>query len=58
MKRFTLALSVLAVLSLAACANGGSWTPMSDGRTAGTSTVENAPMKSKADKTFSESQHK
>jgi len=60
MKRFTLALSVFAVLSLAACANGGTWTPMSDGRTAGEGTVEkSAPVKShKADKTFSKAQHK
>lgn len=60
MKRFTLALSVLAVLSLSACANGGSWTPQSDGRTAGTGTVEKsvpAPSK-KADRTFNKAMHK
>lgn len=59
MKRFTLALSMVAVLGLAACTNGGSWTPMSDGRTAGAGTVENsAPAKSKADKTFNKAMHK
>jgi hypothetical protein len=60
MKRFTLALSVLAVLSLGACAHGGTWTPQSDGRTAGKGTVENAaPAKShKADKTFNKAMHK
>ena len=59
MKRFTLALSVLAVLSLAACANGGSWTPQSDGRTAGTGTVEkSAAPSTKADKVFNKAMHK
>ncbi len=61
MKRFTLALSVMAVLGLTACAsNSGSWTPQSDGRTAGMGMVEkSAPMKkSKADKTFNEAMHK
>lgn len=58
MKRFTLALSVLAVLSLSACANGGSWTPQSDGRTAGTGTVEKAAPSKKADKTFNKAMHK
>lgn len=55
MKRFTLALSVLAVLSLTACANGAGWTPMSDGRTAGQSVVDNS---SKADGAFSRSLRK
>jgi hypothetical protein len=54
MKRSTLALSLVALLTLAACANGGSWTPMSDGRTAGKGQVEN----SKADAAFSHALHK
>jgi hypothetical protein len=58
MKRFTLALTVLSVLSLAACTNGGAWTPMADGRTAGEGPVKAAPMKKKADKTFSKAMHK
>ncbi len=60
MKRFALALSMFAVLGLTACANGGTWTPMSDGRTAGTGTVEKAaPAKThKADKTFNKALHK
>jgi hypothetical protein len=57
MKRFTLALSMLAVLSLAACANGGSWTPMGAGRTAGEGQVDNSAP-AKADKTFNQSSHK
>jgi hypothetical protein len=57
MKRFTLALSLVAVLALSACANGGTWTPMSDGRTAGSGTVEKVAP-SKADKTFNQSMHK
>ncbi len=55
MKRFTLALSMFAVLSLAACANGSGWTPMSGGRTAGEGTVASSHH---ADKTFSKSLHK
>jgi basic membrane lipoprotein Med (substrate-binding protein (PBP1-ABC) superfamily) len=60
MKRFALALSVMAVLSLAACTNGGVWTPMSDGRTAGSSTVEKSVSTKthKADRTFNKSMHK
>src|SRR5262245_20623220 len=59
MKRFTLALSLVALLGLAACANGGSWAPMSDGRTAGEGTVDkSAPANSKADKTFNKAMHK
>ena len=57
MKRFALALSVMAVLGLTACAHGGTWTPEAGGRTAG-SGVENAPMKHKADKTFNKAMHK
>lgn len=56
MKRFTLALSVAAVLGLSACAYGGTWTPQADGRTAGMSDV--APVKHKADKTFNKAMHK
>ncbi|MDY0008769.1 MAG: hypothetical protein RBS08_03600 [Bdellovibrionales bacterium] len=60
MKRSIIALSVLAVMSVSACTHGGSWTPMSAGRTAGEGTVDNyqpAPAK-KADKTFSHSLRK
>lgn len=57
MKHFALALSVLAVLSLSACANGSGWTPMSDGRTAGQSVVDNSTG-SKADGAFSRSLRK
>lgn len=35
MKRSMIALSLLAVLGVAACQNTGTWTPMSGGRTAG-----------------------
>ena len=67
MKRFALALSVLSVLGLTACAaTPGTWTPMSDGRTAGKPVVDNtvkAPAKtskkkSKADTTFNKAMHK
>ncbi len=57
MKRSILALSVLVVLGLSACANGGSWTPMSGGRTAGDGTVETMHS-TKADSTFSQSLRK
>ena len=40
MKRSLLVLSLLAVLSVSACNNGGNWTPMSGGRTAGEGQVE------------------
>jgi hypothetical protein len=41
MKRSMLVLSLLAVLSVSACnSNGGNWTPMSGGRTAGEGQVE------------------
>jgi hypothetical protein len=56
MKRSLLALSVLAVLSVSACAGAGSWTPQGAGRTAGEGTIENTTTK--ADKTFSESLRK
>lgn len=40
MKRSMIALSLLAVLGVAACQNTGTWTPMSGGRTAGEGTVK------------------
>lgn len=60
MKRFTMALSVLAVMGLTACTNGGTWTPMSAGRTAGDGTVEKSTpdVSKKADKAFNKSMHK
>jgi hypothetical protein len=57
MKRTLIALSVLAVLSVSACANTGTWTPMSAGRTAGEGNVETTQT-NKADKTFSQSLRK
>jgi hypothetical protein len=56
MKHTLIALSVLAVMSVSACANNGTWTPMSSGRTAGEGTVQQSHTK--ADKTFSESLRK
>lgn len=59
MKRSLIALSVLAVMSVSACTQGGSWTPMSAGRTAGEGTVEQVRMQHKrADHTFSQSLRK
>lgn len=62
MKRVTLALSLVAVMGLTACASDtGVWTPVSGGRTAGSDTVvvqQAAPAKHKADKTFSHEMHK
>ncbi|MDD9900422.1 MAG: hypothetical protein OXT65_05545 [Alphaproteobacteria bacterium] len=60
MKRMTFALSVLAVLGLSACTTGGTWTPMSEGRTAGHGTVKQAPAPKvqKADRAFSHAMHK
>lgn len=58
MKRSMIALSVLAVMSVSACTGGGSWTPMSAGRTAGEGTVESYKPAAKADKTFSHSLRK
>ncbi|HYD18375.1 MAG TPA: hypothetical protein VEF76_07845 [Patescibacteria group bacterium] len=40
MKRSMIALSLLAVLSVTACHNTGTWTPQSGGRTAGAGQVE------------------
>lgn len=57
MKNFALALSVLSVLALGACSsNGGDWTPMSAGRTAGEGNVEQ--VQHKADNSFSGSLRK
>ena len=63
MKRFTLALSVLAVLALSACANGGTWSPVCNGRTAGNCAPDKkeAPVKKskhKADATFNKALRK
>lgn len=58
MKRSMIALSVLAVLTVSACTHGGTWTPMSAGRTAGEGTVESYQPAKKADKTFSNSLRK
>lgn len=57
MKRSMIALSLLAVLSVAACSHGGTWTPMEAGRTAGKGTVSNSKG-GKADKAFSQSLRK
>jgi len=57
MKRTLIALSMFAVLAVAACTNNGTWTPMSSGRTAGEGTVTKTSS-NKADKTFSESLRK
>jgi hypothetical protein len=43
MKSTLITISMLAVLALAACTNGGSWTPMSGGRTAGDAQVVQQP---------------
>lgn len=60
MKRSMIALSMVALLSLSACAGGhsGDWTPMSEGRTAGEGTVSHGKMKHKADRAFSHSMRK
>ncbi len=60
MKRSILALSLVAVLGLAACSgsNSGTWTPMSGGRTAGEGTVEQTKVEHKADRAVSHSLHK
>lgn len=60
MKYALIALSAVAVMGLSACSNGGSWTPMSAGRTAGEGTIQKvapAPVH-KADKTFSKALRK
>lgn len=56
MKRVTMALSVLAVLSLAACANGVNWSPECSDRTAGKCGYSAQPHK--ADKAFNKSLRK
>lgn len=62
MKHITLALSMVAVLSLAACANGTDWSPVCNGRTAGKCVPEKASKsmtkKHKADAAFSKSLRK
>lgn len=54
MKRSFIALSLLAVLGVAACQNTGTWTPMSGGRTAGDGPV----VVQKADQAVSHSLQK
>ena len=58
MKRSIIALSVLAVMTVSACTQCGTWTPMSAGRTAGEGTVDTYQPAKKADKTFSHSLRK
>lgn len=57
MKRSFIALSLLAVLSLAACANGTGWTPECGDRTAG-KCMKAASGSGKANKAFNQSLHK
>lgn len=40
MKNVTLAVALLAVMSVAACTHGGTWTPQAAGRTAGEGQIE------------------
>ncbi len=57
MKNVTLAVALLAVMSLSACGHGGTWTPMGAGRTAGEGQVEQAGGNN-ADSSFSGSLRK
>ncbi len=59
MKRSILALSMVALLGLSACAaNGGTWTPQADGRTAGKGQVERVKTTHKANSAFNSALHK
>lgn len=57
MKNATLAFAMLAVLSVSACTNGGTWTPQAGGRTAGEGQVDNTQV-NRADSSFSGSLRK
>ncbi len=57
MKKATLAVALVAVLSLTACGHGGTWTPQGAGRTAGEGHVEQVRGNT-ADSTFSGSLRK
>lgn len=62
MKNAFLALSMIAVLAVSACANGtGTWTPEGAGRTAGEGTFGSAewqPARTQADTSFNSSLRK
>ncbi len=57
MKKATLAVALVAVLSLSACGHGGTWTPQGAGRTAGDGQVEQVSG-TNADSSFSGSLRK
>ncbi len=58
MNRVMIAVCMLAVVTLAGCAGGGDWTPMSGGRTAGKGDVVATSGSHKADKSFNHAMHK